>query len=351
MQRLIIVHNPRSSMSLKIRQEVIEPLQKLSGYQVGKFEVLKTSVEENVQRLMRILQDGDLIVVTGGDGTATVALNAAMTSGRDVTLGVLGYGNFNDFARCLGERNALDLVSDYESGSVQRIFPLEALFDGKHYRYAACYFTIGMFAESTEVFETEKIRENLKKSDFKSDFSRMFFSIKTLVGWYFQNRKKNFLPKDIQLDDVPMNRMKTARSGRVNIVKTPIKKQISDVMFVNGRTVAKMMKGGDFWNNPNEFLISFGRLKSFWRLMRFMIQSIFVRLPGKMARAKTIDEEDLDAADGSVVLGVADVPAMAKIDFSGPEEFEIQAEGEYMRVKAKELVVKKAETSVKVVCK
>jgi len=58
-----------------------------------------------------------------------------------------------------------------------------------------------------------------------------------------------------------------------------------------------------------------------------MMRSIFKHIPGK----KYVDKE-------------------TKIDFSGPEEFEIQAEGEYARVKAKELVVKKSVHSVKVVC-
>lgn len=322
MKRLIIVYNPRSSKHARIEKEVIRPLSALGGYQIGKFEIARALVDENAAKLARILLDGDLVITAGGDGTSTVAVNAIMQSKKDVTLGVLGYGNFNDFARTLGEEDYVGLISDYENGSVRTMYPLQALLDGKHWRYAAAYFTIGMFAESTEAFESPRVRGKLKKGR-----KGLFFSIKTLAMWYFSHRKHAFLPKDIELDDVPMNRLKVSKSGKMNIVKTPIKKQISDVMFVNGNTAAKIMRGSNYWLSKTEFLVSFGRLKSFFRLVGFMLTAMLFRLPGKK-----IEKE-------------------AKIDFNAPEEFEIQAEGEYQRVRAKELVVKKAEYGIKVVCR
>ena len=87
------------------------------------------------------------------------------------------------------------------------------------------------------------------------------------------------------------------------------------------------MQGGNYWLSKTEFLVSFGRLKSFFRLVGFMLTAMLFRLPGKK-----IEKE-------------------VKIDFNAPEEFEIQAEGEYQRVRAKELVVKRAEYGIKVVCR
>ena len=324
MQRVIIAYNPRSSKQLKIRNEVIRPLTGMAGYQVGKYEVKKASVNENAKQLAELLLDGDFLISAGGDGTATMALNAVMVSKKDVTLGVLGYGNFNDFARMLGEKNYKDLIFDFESGAVQRLFPLEAILDGKLWRYAACYFSVGMFAESTEAFNTQEIRDRLKKGK-----KGLVYSMSVLARWYFKNKKRDFLPKDIQLDDKPMNRMKVAKTGRENIVQVAPSKQISDVIVINGKTVGKVMKGGDYWQSPDELFVSFGRLKRFFRLVKFMTRSIFVHLPGKRCK-----EENF-----------------VKIDFSGPEEFEIQAEGEYARVRAKELVIKKSTRGVKVVCR
>lgn len=334
MQRIIIAYNPRSSKQAKIQKEVIRPLMKLQGYQVGKYEVRQMSVNENAEKLAQVLLDGDLLVSAGGDGTATMALNAAIVSKKDVTLGVLGYGNFNDFARLLKEKNYQSLVSDFENGKVKKLFPIEAFLDGEHWRYAACYFTVGMFAESTEAFNTPEIRNKLKKGR-----KGLFYSISVLASWYFKNRKRSFLPKDIQLNDKPMNRMKIAKSGRENIVQVAPSKQISDVIIVNGRSVARVMKGGNYWQEPTDLFVSYGRLRKFWRLIRFMTRSILIHLPGRK-----ISGEQTFANDNKV-------EGLVKVDFSSPEEFEIQAEGEYARVKAKELVVKKVERGVKVVCR
>lgn len=318
MQRLIVVYNPRSSKCKRIEEEVIRPAQKAGGYAVGKFEVKQAPVEENAAELAKILLDGDLVLVAGGDGSATMGLNAAMQTKADVTLAVLGYGNFNDFARMMGTENLTQILTSFESGNTQRLFPLEAVIDGESWRYAACYFTIGMFAESTEVFNDKSARGALQTGK-----KGLVWSILNLAKWYFSNKRKSFLAQDIQMDDVPMNHMKTAPSGRVNKAKG---KQVSDVLFVNGKTVGKIMRGGDFWQSPEEFLVAYGRLKGIFRLVGFMAKSVLGGgLPGKVHKNQV------------------------KIDFSGPTEFEIQAEGEYAKISAKELVVRKAERSVKVV--
>lgn len=319
-RRIILVYNPSSSKYLKIREEVIQPLRKIGGYQIGKFEIQKAKISVNIERLAGVLMDGDLVILAGGDGTAAVGLNAAMISGADVTLGALGYGNFNDFARMLGEKDVAQLLQDFESGSVHTLFPLEVFIDGELWRYAACYFTMGMFAESTEAFEDEQTRAKLK--DGKSG---LLFSISTLKNWYFKNRRRDFLPKDIQLEDTPMNKMKTGKSGRINEVLVASKKRVSDVLFVNSETVARMMRGGDYWKRPVGMLVSYGRLLGLFRLGRFMLRSVLRGLPGFMK------EES------------------CKVDFSGPEEFEVQAEGEYARVYAKEVVVRKSTQGVKVI--
>ena len=325
-QRLIVVYNPRSSKQARIKAEVLDKAKTLGGYMVGRYEVKPVPVDENATELSKVLVDGDLVVAAGGDGTGTMVLNAAMISERDVTLGVLGYGNFNDFAGMLGTKSLERIIADFESGTTQRLFPIEAVLDGKHFRYAACYFTIGMFAESTEIFDAPDNRKSLKKGK-----KSLLFSIFKLAGWYFRNKKREFLPKDIQLDDVPMNRMKVTKSGRENRVMVAPSRRISDVLFVNGETIAKLMKGGEYWQSPEEFYVSFGRLKGFFRLCAFMLKSMFTKVPGKKVAAK------------------AEKTAEVKIDFSGPEEFEIQAEGEYRKVKAKELIVRKSERGVKVV--
>ena len=293
-KRIIIAYNPRSSKHLKIQEEVIKPAQKLKGYMVGKFEVKSAPVDENVKALSKILVDGDLLIAAGGDGTATVGLNAIMKSSADVILGVLGYGNFNDFARMVKSRNLAQVIADYEQENIKKLYPLEAWLDGKLWRYGACYFTIGMFAESTEVFDKPSTRKALRRGK-----KSLVFSVIQLARWYFESKRKDFLAMH--------------------------EKNVSDVLFVNGKTVAKIMKGGDYWQNSQEFFVSYGRLKNFIRLCGFMFKSMFTKMPGHVVKTE------------------------AKVAFSELKEFEIQAEGEFAKVRAKELIVRKNSLGVKVV--
>lgn len=320
-KRLILVYNPRSSKHDLIETEVLAPARKLKGYTVGKFEVAKVPVDENARNLAKILTDGDLVVVAGGDGSATVGLNAVMLASEagvsGLTLGVIGYGNFNDMARMLGTKKLEEIIVDFESGETQKLFPLEAVVDGRHFRYAGCYFTVGMFAESTEVFDVPATRATLKKGK-----KSVVYSLKTLAGWYFKNHQKEFLPGDIQMNGIPMNRKKMRKSGRVNDFPG---RHVSDVLFINGKTVAKVMRAKDFWLSPDKYYVAFGRLKGLFRLAMFMARSVFSKLPGHVVDTET------------------------RISFSGVSEVEIQAEGEYKKMQMQELVIKKAENGITVV--
>ncbi len=302
MQRVILVYNPKSSKQARIQTEVIDKLKSMSGIQVGKFPVKTIPVEENAKNLSKILMDNDLVIIAGGDGSATVGVSAAMITDKDVTLGILGYGNFNDMARMLGESNCENLVADFMAGKILKLYPLESYVNGKFYKYAACYLTIGMFAESTEEFNKKETRESLKKGK-----KGLLFSIRRLMKWYFTNRKKDFLPNSALLNGEPMN------------------KNVTDVLFVNSNTVGKIMRGGKYWRQKKTYLLVVGKLQNFLCLTWFMIKSILWHLPGE------------------------DQSSEVKIIFSNPSEIEIQAEGEYEKIEVQELIVNKAKKPIKVV--
>ena len=293
-KRIIIVYNPRSSKYLRVRDEVLTPLMRKPGVVVGKFEVEPTNVDENASRLARILEDGDLVITAGGDGTATIGLNGVALSKKSVQFAVLPYGNFNDTARLLGCRN----IEDVLGGVTRKIYPLAAEIDGRLWRRATCYFTIGMLAESTEAFDRPLTRKSLRQGS-----RGMIFSIWTLFKWWRRNRKHEFLPKEV------------------------FGKKKTDVLAVNGKSVAKIMRGDPKTAfSKDKFIVSTQNLRSFFGIATFMIKSILHQVPGERKRSM-------------------------KIDFGKRTKVEIQAEGEYWSKMMTTLRIYKCDEPVMMVMK
>ncbi len=274
MKRVIIVYNPRATRCVLAQEKVFAEARGLAGFLVGKFEIVRASVEENVKRLAGIVQDGDLVVAMGGDGTVLAGLNGCMLAEKDVKFGVIGLGNFNDNARIFRTRTLMEIIN----GEERMAYPLKIEVDERHFRYALCYATVGMLAKSARMFDDPKVRARLKKRNGK-----FWHSILVLVGWYFRNKRKEKLPA-FNLDGQLV-------SG------------FSDYIAVNSPTMAKIMKGGKWYENPKVFWRGLGRLNSFWRLMIFMAKSMLVRIPG--------EESKVDI-----------------LEFEKPATVEIQAEGE-----------------------
>ena len=280
MKRLMIVYNPRSSQFERVRDEVLNKVRELKGWMVGKYEVRDTDVDDNARRLAKVLNDGDLVVAAGGDGTATIAVNGIMLSGAEgVKFGVLGYGNFNDMARTFRTRSLAEIMD----GKCRKVWPLEAVVDGEHYRYGVCYFTLGMFAEATELFD-----DGVHRKKLKTGRKSIIFSWKILARWYFKNKKRTFIP-----------------NFRLNGREMP--KDVTDYVAVNGKSMARVMRGGRWCFGERVFLSETGRLGRFWRLVALMGRSVLARVPGK-------------ESEGDV------------LEFARPADVEIQAEGEYKKL-------------------
>ena len=284
LKRILIVFNPRSSKRDLIQAEVFAQARELKGWLVGKFEVSRENVDENAVRLAEMIKDGDLVVVAGGDGTAAVGVNAVTIAQKKAVLGVLGYGNFNDTAEMFLGGDLKEIVEKFEAGQMEDFYPLRVEVDGRFWRYAAGYVTIGMFAESTEVFNSEKVRKKLQIRGGRANFSYW-----SLAKWYFLNRKRKFL-------------------GEFKLNGEDVVKNTTDYVAVNGLRVAKVMKGGKWFLMKERFLSGSFALGGVFSLGKFMFRSIFFGISGKESRGDVIE-------------------------FLEPSEVEIHAEGEYMRLK------------------
>jgi diacylglycerol kinase family enzyme len=302
MQRLIVVYNPSSSQYVHVRDEVLTQLSRLEGVMVGKFAIKKAPFDDNLKELKKVLKNGDLVIAAGGDATAAVAANAILESGKDITFAALPYGNFNDLAHTLGTMRFEDIFEGADS--TQKLYPLDIIVDGEHWRYATCYVTMGMTAEAVELFDEPKIRKKMQKGRRSS-----WRSYLQLAKWYFKNRhKKIFIPK-------------FKLNGEL------YERRISDYVAVNGRFVSRVMKGGDDYLNPKVFQSEVEKITSFPRLFMFMAKSIMSRVPGNKTNG------DL-------------------IEFLEPATVELQAEGEYKIFKnIHKIEIKKSEKYLKVIHK
>ena len=327
MQRVLIIYNPRSSRYSEVKNEVLEPIHRLKGYVIGKYEVKPTNLDDNISTLSKLLKNGDLIISAGGDATGVIATNAILKSKKDVILSVLPYGNFNDLARTLGNKNTVgnDLLRVFRSAAARELarsphgdgrerrdpkkviptvnlYPLEIWIDGEFYRYATCYVTIGMTAEAVHIYDEPKMRKALK-----TNFGRKITSYTELANWYFKHRhKKQFLP------DFTLN-------GKKQYPKT------SDYAAINGRSMARVMKGGDDFIKPKVFRSETDRLTSLWRLIKLMLKSILIRVPGTTTTGD-------------------------KLVFTNPATVTLQAEGEHIVLKDIKIIeIKKGKACLKVI--
>lgn len=300
MRRLLIVYNPRSSRFVDVEKEVLSKARDLKGYMIGKYEVEPTDVDKNAAKFAKLVKDGDLVLAAGGDATGIIASNGIIKSGKDATLAVLPYGNFNDLARTLGTKTFEDVFE--KDNKVKKLYPLEIYVDDKFFRYATCYVTIGMTAEVCEIFDEPKFRKKMQKGSKSS-----WRSYIALSKWYFKNRHKRvFIPP-------------------FTINGKPAEKKASDYCALSGKSMCRVMKGGDDYLKPKVFRSMNRKLTSFPRLFVLMVKAIFARTPG-------------EETTGDV------------LEFLEPATVELQAEGEYRVFKdIKKIEIKKGDKCLKVV--
>ena len=326
MPHLIIVYNPNSSNYRRVKKDILSKKEELfADYNIDEYTIKKIGFENNVKNLEKEIKDDDLLLALGGDATAAITANAILESGKSATLAVLPYGNFNDLARTLGTMKLSDLdfhrrvtrmegvprelqrvgeENARQDPSSAKLYPLEIYVDGKFWRYATCYVTIGMTAEAVELFDAPKFRKYMKKGHKSS-----WRSYLALAKWYFKNRhKKIFLPE-------------------FTINQKPTVKNASDYAALSGKSMCRVMKGGDDWKKPYIFRSAALKTVSFPRLFSLMAKSNLFRTPGTDTKGDLLEFKDLATV-------------------------ELQAEGEYQIFEnIKKIEIKKGNKCLKVVTK
>ncbi|MBR5389372.1 hypothetical protein IK146_02325 [Candidatus Saccharibacteria bacterium] len=263
MKRLIIVYSQYSTLFAEANIKVIAESRKLKGWMVAKFEVKELSdYKETLRNLARIIRKGDLVLAAGGDGLATMAMNAVIQSGVIATLAVMPFGNFNDFASTLGRMDFETIIRKFEEGRYEEFYPLEVRVNDRHYTYSGVYFTVGMMAEAAEVLEDLKVRKKLTRAK-----NRMKYSAKKLFRWYRKNKhRKDLLPEAMRLND------------------TKVMKYTTDYVAMNGASLAGVVPGGTWYKDAEKFWSGTMRNRSIVRMFRKFVKALEGELPGKESR-------------------------------------------------------------------
>ena len=318
MSHLILVYNPNSTNYQRVKKEIlVKKTQLFKNFTLDEYTIKKIGFENNVKNLKEIIKNNDTILAAGGDATAAIAANAILESNKVATLAVLPYGNFNDLARTLGTMRLNDIdwqvadnafservCSQKGMSAIRHLYPLSIYVDGKFWRYATCYVTIGMTAAAVELFDAPKFRKYMQKGHKSS-----WRSYLELAKWYFKNRhSKVFLPE-------------FTINGKSTV------KKASDYAALSGKSMCRVMKGGDDWEKPYIFRSTALRTVSFPRLFTLMVKSILHRTPG------TDTKGDL-------------------LEFKDKATVELQAEGEYQIFEnIKKIEIRKGNKCLKVITK
>jgi hypothetical protein len=185
-ERIVLVHNPTSTRADDIARCVVAPLQN-EHIPYTDYPTKYADSEHNIDDMRSIFQDGDTLLCAGGDGTVMQVANAVLRNNHlNTRVGYLAYGNFNDLAG--RTRNPLELLNP--AAQIAERYPLTITVDGRYWRDAPGYMTIGFTAVAASRFAHPEVREHMKRAP---EWAKLAASIGRLGITYFHDRR-TFLP-------------------------------------------------------------------------------------------------------------------------------------------------------------
>lgn len=157
-RKLVIVQNPYSTRHREVQAGVFDRLD-AAGITYDTITTRFSQAKDNIKDLADRLPDDAHIISAAGDGTSTQVVNAGLRAEfDDAVYSFIGYGNCNDLAR--GERNPLAVLQgDHHTVTHQ---PLSVEVNGKLWRYAPGYMTLGLTALIASGFASTASRERMR---------------------------------------------------------------------------------------------------------------------------------------------------------------------------------------------
>lgn len=277
-RRVVVIYNQCSSRAHEVDQQVLKHLHQLFPGGVIEYQIKQTHFEDNVTQIAKILKEGDFVVAAGGDGTAIIAANGILnTNFKHVSIGFLGFGNFNDVAGTFSRKKTIhDIIAGYQH--TVDVYPLEIKVNDKHFRYAVLYTTFGLLAGAANEFEDKGKRRKLQNGG-----AHFLPSLFALLPYYLRTKGKNYLPAS-DLSD----------------------KKLTDYIAINGPRMAKVFRtNAELYRTPR-FHQTTLNVARFICTSPFVIKSFFGHMPGTQKESdsfKLIKPEDIEVqTDGEYRL-------------------------------------------------
>lgn len=254
-QRLVIAYNPHSSRASDVREKVFDRLDK-SGYSYETIEVQQASLEDNVARLAPLIQPNDVILSCAGDGSAHAVFHSVLAANQPGTLlGFLAFGNFNDLPHMFNTKESLtDPVLFLEHAKPVTIWPIQVFINKKPLRNALLYSSVGWTARAAGQFDRPSIRRKITHGE-----AGLLKSYWRLGKYYFKSRAGSGLPPMIYKD-------KTYH--------------MTDLIFANGPTVARLFSSGRHYYKKNVFMFRMLDIRGVTKNIPFLISGLVGRMKG-----------------------------------------------------------------------
>lgn len=300
-RRLVIAHNPHSTRSRQVKSQVFDSLDQ-AGYDYHLIEVQQASLAENVERLKTQIKPNDIVLSAGGDGSAHAVAHSVLAADQpNVSIGFLGYGNFNDLPHSLNKRrDQKDPLSLLENATEQTLYPLTILADNQPVRSALLYTTIGWTAKAAAKFDDQSSRQRVLQSGKANIIKSLWHAFK----FYMVSRAKSDLA-DFTIDE---NRY----SKR------------TDILFANSTALARLFKTGRNYGASKQFLMRVLRVRWLAPNAPFLLLGLLGHMSGR-------------------------VRSGAIIKFEQTTNLPVQCDGEVFQVEAKNIEITKGQRKLTVI--
>lgn len=230
-RRIVVAHNPHSSRARLVEKRVFRRL-KEAGISYVTVQVQQAPLANNVTRLKKEFQAGDIVLCAAGDGSAHAVAHSILAAKKEnIAVGFLAFGNFNDLPKSFNSRKSQrDPLAFLAAAKECTVRPITLRVNQKPLRSALLYATIGWTAKAAARFDDPRVRHKVK-----SGHAGVLRSVWRLGIYYLTSRRSSMLPP-LRLNGEDHTKL-------------------TDVLLVNGPTLARLFKTGRQFYNKSTFFV------------------------------------------------------------------------------------------------